>query len=368
MKDRILLVAALAAIIVVASMALAAPGQCGPGGCPMPGQDTQSMLGHNDRAPVNQDGTRTVEEIPFNGRVPKGWAMAPFKGNHITGAVCKVRVKEPNGWQFAGSGCIVDHKGYCMVLTSQHVVGMQEQCEIVLRDGRRYSGVVVHRDRDADIAAIKIKPDPTLVRVKIRSTPVKFGEMAWSYSSKDGRLWEGVGTIFHYTTPSPNPRGLRWLLRSGPIRPGDSGGPVFDKNSQLIGPAWGTRPDHMAFCSQEMTYEFAQQCIQPRYGLLRWILGLPPRGGLRPSPSVPGPPGPPGPPGASAPPTQLVPLENKVQDHEVRIDDLEGEAAVPVLSKKISPWWIAFVPALFILFMLTILVCSGINLVLAARK
>jgi serine protease Do len=132
----------------------------------------------------------------------------------------------------AGSGVIVSEDG--MVLTAGHVVGEANQdCRVILPDGRRVNGKTLGANRTIDSGMIKIT-DPG---------PWPFVELG---ASKDLKLGQWVLAIGH---PGGYKTGRSPVVRVGrvsqaidrliqtdcPLVGGDSGGPLFDMQAKLIG-------------------------------------------------------------------------------------------------------------------------------------
>src|SRR6266446_10822370 len=75
----------------------------------------------------------------------------------------------------SGSGVIIDKKGY--IVTNNHVVGDAEEVEVRLSDKTKFTGKVVGKDPDTDLAIVKIESDKDLPFVPIGdSGKVKVGQ------------------------------------------------------------------------------------------------------------------------------------------------------------------------------------------------
>ena len=134
-----------------------------------------------------------------------------------------------------GSGFIIDPAGY--VVTNNHVIADADEITVILHDNTSLKAEVVGRDTKTDIAVLKIKSDKPLVAVE------------WGDSDKS-RVGDWVLAI-------GNPFGLGGTvtagilsarqrdINSGPyddflqtdasINRGNSGGPMFDMDGQVIG-------------------------------------------------------------------------------------------------------------------------------------
>ena len=134
-----------------------------------------------------------------------------------------------------GSGFIVDPSG--IVVTNNHVVAKSSKVEVVLQDNSRYPARVLGRDPRTDLAVLKIKADKKLPYVA-------FGD---SSAAQVGDWVIAVGNPFglggSVTTGIISARGRDihsgqfddYLQIDAPINRGNSGGPTFDANGEVIG-------------------------------------------------------------------------------------------------------------------------------------
>src|SRR5215469_10493104 len=134
-----------------------------------------------------------------------------------------------------GSGFIVDPRGY--VVTNNHVIGNADKVEVVLQDKSKYRAKVVGRDSKTDLAVLEIKADKPLPYVT-------FGD---SSAAQVGDWVMAVGNPFglggSVTTGIISARGRDinegpfddFLQIDAPINRGNSGGPTFNLEGQVIG-------------------------------------------------------------------------------------------------------------------------------------
>jgi serine protease Do len=134
-----------------------------------------------------------------------------------------------------GSGFIVDPRGY--VVTNNHVIGNAEKVEVILQDKTRYRAKVVGRDPKTDLAVLKIKPDKPLPYVSFGdSSAAQVGDWVMAVGNPFGL----GGTV---TTGIISARGRDinegpyddFLQIDAPINRGNSGGPTFNLEGQVIG-------------------------------------------------------------------------------------------------------------------------------------
>ncbi|MCX4246354.1 S1C family serine protease [Paraliomyxa miuraensis] len=130
-----------------------------------------------------------------------------------------------------GSGFFVSKDG--LVLTNRHVVGEAKQVEVVFHDGRGATGKVVQMATgDIDLA---------LVKVPVRgSRPLPFADVrTLSVGAWAAAIGHGVGAIWTFNTGMISniyPVGdLPVVQTQIPLNPGNSGGPVIDRNGRVVG-------------------------------------------------------------------------------------------------------------------------------------
>jgi serine protease Do len=134
-----------------------------------------------------------------------------------------------------GSGFIIDSSGD--IVTNNHVVGEAARVEVILQDNSKYPAKIIGRDPRTDLAVVKIKADKPLPYVS-------FGDSA---AAQVGDWVVAVGNPFglggSVTTGIISARGRDihtgqfddFLQIDAPINRGNSGGPTFDLNGQVIG-------------------------------------------------------------------------------------------------------------------------------------
>jgi serine protease Do len=134
-----------------------------------------------------------------------------------------------------GSGFIIDPSGY--VVTNSHVVGDASKVEVTLQDNSKYSAKIIGRDPKTDIALLKIKADKPLPYVTFGdSSAAQVGDWVMAVGNPFGL----GGTV---TTGIISARGRDihsgpfddFLQIDAPINRGNSGGPTFNLDGQVIG-------------------------------------------------------------------------------------------------------------------------------------
>ncbi|HEX5320989.1 MAG TPA: DegQ family serine endoprotease [Stellaceae bacterium] len=134
-----------------------------------------------------------------------------------------------------GSGFIIDPAGY--IVTNNHVVGQAAKVQVILQDGTKYTAKITGRDPRTDLAVLKIDADKPL-------PSVSFGD---SNAAQIGDWVVAVGNPFglggSVTTGIISARGRDihegqfddFLQIDAPINRGNSGGPTFNLQGQVIG-------------------------------------------------------------------------------------------------------------------------------------
>jgi serine protease Do len=137
-----------------------------------------------------------------------------------------------------GSGYIIDAKGY--VVTNNHVIQDAEEITVVLHDESRLPAKVVGRDAKTDIAVLKVEPGALTLPA------VKFGD---SDAIRVGDWVIAIGNPFGFggtvTAGIISARGRDinagpyddFLQTDAPINRGNSGGPMFNLDGEVVGMA-----------------------------------------------------------------------------------------------------------------------------------
>jgi serine protease Do len=140
-----------------------------------------------------------------------------------------------------GSGFIISADGY--VVTNNHVIAparpdaVVEQITVTLADRTEYEAEVVGRDQVADIAVLKINPTRPLPFVRFGdSTRTRVGDWVIAIGNPfglGGTVTAGIVSALHRNIGA----GLydRYIQTDASINSGNSGGPMFDINGNVIG-------------------------------------------------------------------------------------------------------------------------------------
>ena len=148
----------------------------------------------------------------------------------------------PSEWLGNGSGFFISDKGY--IATNFHVVENAEEIEISFNDGvklRSFSAELSVSDPSNDLAILKINSsDFSLSKnipytIKMRSSDIGSEVFALGFPM----ALSGMGEDIKFTDGKISSKSgfngdLRLYQTTTPIQPGNSGGPLFDYNGNLI--------------------------------------------------------------------------------------------------------------------------------------
>jgi serine protease Do len=137
-----------------------------------------------------------------------------------------------------GTGILIDPRGY--IITNQHVLDDVNVIRIRLSDGTTYAAKVAARDRDSDLALLKIdagKPLPTVPLgtsgdLMIGETVIAIGN-AYGY---EHTVTSGIISALKRDVTLNKDISYRSLIQTdASINPGNSGGPLLNIDGELIG-------------------------------------------------------------------------------------------------------------------------------------
>ena len=133
-----------------------------------------------------------------------------------------------------GSGFIISNDGY--VLTNAHVVDGANVVTVKLTDKREFRAKVVGTDKQSDVAVLKISAS-NLPTVKIGDpNQSKVGQWVVAIGSPygfDNTVTSGIISAKARSLPEENY--TPFIQTDVPVNPGNSGGPLFNLQGQVIG-------------------------------------------------------------------------------------------------------------------------------------
>jgi S1-C subfamily serine protease len=154
-----------------------------------------------------------------------------------------------------GSGVVVDESG--QILTSLHVVATAAQVRLTFADGSQSPAQVVTRVPENDIAVLRATNPPAKLPPATLGSPsgVRIGDEAFVVGNPlglAGSMSSGVISGLDRSFQLPNSTTtLHGLIQiDAAVNPGNSGGPLLNRNAQVIGIVTGlvnpTRQDAFA--------------------------------------------------------------------------------------------------------------------------
>src|SRR3569833_3169247 len=134
-----------------------------------------------------------------------------------------------------GSGFIIDPSGY--IVTNNHVIENSDQITVSLQDGTQMPAKLVGRDTKTDLALLKVTPKKPLPATHFGdSDKARIGD--WVIAIGDPF---GIGSTVTAGIVSARNRDINagpyddFIQTDAPINKGNSGGPLFDKDGNVIG-------------------------------------------------------------------------------------------------------------------------------------
>jgi S1-C subfamily serine protease len=139
-----------------------------------------------------------------------------------------------------GSGVVIDDVGD--ILTSLHVVANAADIQLTFADGTQSSAQVMARQPENDIAVLRPSQPPALLVPATLGNPnaMRVGDEAFAvgnpfglYGSMSAGVISGFDRSFH---PPDSNQELQGLIQiDAAVNPGNSGGPLLNRNGQVIG-------------------------------------------------------------------------------------------------------------------------------------
>ena len=139
----------------------------------------------------------------------------------------------------SGSGSVLDKQGH--VLTNLHVVEDAKSARVTLFNNETYTARPVGADPDNDIAVLKIDAPPEMLfPIKLGdSTRLRVGQKIFAIGNPFGlerTMTVGIISSLNRQIPSRNRREMKSIIQiDAALNSGNSGGPLLDSRSQLIG-------------------------------------------------------------------------------------------------------------------------------------
>jgi S1-C subfamily serine protease len=136
-----------------------------------------------------------------------------------------------------GSGVIIDAQGD--ILTSLHVVESAASIKVSFSDGTESPASVKSTDPDHDIAVLTPAKLPEVVTPAVLGGGAQIGDEAFAVGHPlglVGSLSTGVISGLDRSFPMTNGKTLTGMIQfDAAVNPGNSGGPLLNRNGQVIG-------------------------------------------------------------------------------------------------------------------------------------
>ncbi|MBZ6377036.1 protease [Pacificimonas flava] len=210
-----------------------------PSGAPMSFADLAERL---QPAVVNISTSQQVEiqRMPFGRGSPLDELFRRFRGDPPTQDDDGGDEPETREATSLGSGFVISPDGY--IVTNNHVVTNQngtdpvDSVTVTLTDEREYEAEIIGRDPLTDLALLKVQAEG-LPYVRFgNSESVRVGDWVVAIGNPfglGGSVTAGIVSALHRNI-SPNPYD-RYIQTDASINRGNSGGPMFDLQGNVIG-------------------------------------------------------------------------------------------------------------------------------------
>ena len=200
--------------------------------------------------------------------------------NVISGDLPPIRSTQPNArpWQSYGSGVVLTEDGY--VVTNHHVVEDASDVEIGLVENnkiRYYSGEIISKDVNNDLALVRISDNSFKgfgripYNVEIDQASVGKEVFALGYPLKALLGDELKFTNGRISARSGAQGDISKYQMTVPLQPGNSGGPVFDFDGNLIGIAQGgikyDVAENVAYCVKTTYVKSLVESLPDKFSL-----------------------------------------------------------------------------------------------------
>jgi serine protease Do len=134
-----------------------------------------------------------------------------------------------------GSGFVVDPEG--LIVTNNHVIEGSDGIEVTFNDGTKLKAEVVGRDKETDLAVLRVKPAAPLKAATYgNSDALTVGEWVVALGNPFGiGLSASSGIISGRNRDIRSGRFDAFIQTDASINKGNSGGPLFNLNGEVIG-------------------------------------------------------------------------------------------------------------------------------------
>jgi serine protease Do len=132
-----------------------------------------------------------------------------------------------------GSGFFISPDGYAV--TNNHVVDHARSVQVTTNDGKKYTAKVVGTDAKTDLALIKVDGKSDFDYVKFENRAPRVGDWVVAVGNPFGLGGTVTAGIVSAEGRDIGSGAYDYLQIDAPINKGNSGGPTFDMNGNVIG-------------------------------------------------------------------------------------------------------------------------------------
>jgi len=134
-----------------------------------------------------------------------------------------------------GSGFVIDSTGY--IVTNYHVIDGADEITVILQDDTNLSATLVGSDKKTDLALLKVTPKTPLTAVTFGdSDKVRVGDWILAIGNPYGFGGSVTSGIISARARNINSGPYdEYLQTDAPINRGNSGGPMFDMDGNVVG-------------------------------------------------------------------------------------------------------------------------------------
>ncbi len=186
---------------------------------------------------VAENGASVVNISVLEKPLKLGPGADPRAGDPLSQFFHRYQMPEPEHMPPAhgiGSGFIITSDGY--ILTNAHVVADAQTLTVKLTDRREFSAKVIGVDRHSDVALIKI--DATGLPAVHFGDPSHIRPGQWVIAIGSPFGYENsvtAGVISGTARTLPDENYVPFIQTDAAVNPGNSGGPLFNLNGEVIG-------------------------------------------------------------------------------------------------------------------------------------
>lgn len=194
--------------------------------------DFTGLVEKNGAAVVNVQASGNIESaMPDLGNQQE----IPEIFRHFFGPVPRPR-QGPGARSSLGSGFIISNDGY--ILTNNHVVDGADEVTVRLSDRRELDAKVIGADPQYDIALLKVEAKDLPAVAIGDSSKLKPGQWVVAIGSPfgfDHSVTAGIVSAIGRSFGPADQQYLKFIQTDVPINRGNSGGPLFNLNGEVVG-------------------------------------------------------------------------------------------------------------------------------------